>query len=75
MDTVVVTCSADYSGQYSLPVLEQEVEEGVDTVVLTCSADGNPKPDIIWRKQGQQSIFRLDEQLKFRSLPHIFPTN
>ncbi len=48
------------------------MEEGVDTVVLTCSADGNPKPDIVWRKQGQQSIFRLEEQLKFRSLPHIF---
>ncbi len=44
----------------------------MDTVVLTCNADGNPKPDIIWRKQGQQSIFRLEEQLKFRSLPHIF---
>jgi hypothetical protein len=44
----------------------KEVEEGVDSVVLTCSGDGNPKPDIVWRKLGQQSIFRLEDQLKFR---------
>jgi hypothetical protein len=40
----------------------------VDTVLLTCTADGNPKPDIVWRKLGQQSIFRIEEQLKFRSV-------
>ena len=43
----------------------------MDTVLLTCSADGNPKPDIVWRKLGQQSIFRIEEQLKFRSA-HMF---
>ena len=42
-----------------------EVEDGVDTVVLMCIADGNPKPDIVWRKLGQSSIFRIEDQLKF----------
>ena len=42
-----------------------EVEDGVDTVVLTCVADGNPKPDIVWRKLGQSSIFRIEENLRF----------
>ena len=42
-----------------------EVEDGVDVVVLTCVADGNPKPDIVWRKLGQSSIFRIEQHLRF----------
>ena len=42
-----------------------EVEDGVDDVKLTCLADGNPRPDIVWRKLGQSSIFRIEESLRF----------
>ena len=42
-----------------------EVEDGVDNVVLTCVADGNPRPDIVWRKLGQSSIFRIEDNLRF----------
>ena len=42
-----------------------EVEDGLDPFRLRCIADGNPKPDIVWRKLGQTSIFSLGEILKF----------
>ena len=42
-----------------------EVEDGLDPYRLRCLADGNPKPDIVWRKLGQTSIFSLGEFLKF----------
>ena len=42
-----------------------EVEDGMDPFILRCLADGNPKPDIVWRKMGQTSIFQVDEFLRF----------
>ena len=42
----------------------EEVESGVDTVVLQCKADANPPPDIVWRKLGTNSIFRIEEYLR-----------
>ena len=42
-----------------------EVEDGVDSVVVQCRADGNPRPDVVWRKVGESSIFRLGDKLEF----------
>jgi len=44
----------------------KEVEDGVDSVSFSCLADGNPTPDIVWRKLGQSSIFRVEEELSFK---------
>ena len=44
----------------------KEVEDGKDSVKFSCIADGNPKPDIVWRKLGQASIFRVEEELSFK---------
>jgi len=44
----------------------KEVEDGVDSISLSCVADGNPKPDIVWRKLGKSSIFRVEEELSFK---------
>ena len=43
-----------------------EVEAGVDSLTLSCRAHGNPRPDVVWRKLGQNSIFSLGEELSFQ---------
>ena len=35
-----------------------ELEADVDAVRIKCLAEANPKPDVVWRKAGGESIFR-----------------
>ena len=37
---------------------ENEFEADVDNVHIKCMADANPKPDVIWRKAGGESLHR-----------------
>ena len=37
---------------------ENEFEANVDSVHIKCMADANPKPDVIWRKAGGESLHR-----------------
>ena len=48
---------------------QNEVEADVDTVEITCNADGNPKPDVVWRKSGGESIFTVGKTLKVNTEP------
>lgn len=42
-----------------------EFEADVDETRIRCVADANPPPDIVWRKAGGESIFRIGEYLLF----------
>ena len=37
---------------------ENEFEANVDSMHIKCMADANPKPDVIWRKAGGESLHR-----------------
>ncbi|TRY76871.1 hypothetical protein TCAL_03833 [Tigriopus californicus] len=42
-----------------------ELEADQDRVQIRCVADANPKPDVVWRKAGGESIFRVGADLVF----------
>ena len=37
---------------------ENEFEADVENVHIKCMADGNPKPNVVWRKAGGESLYR-----------------
>eukprot|EP00095_Tigriopus_kingsejongensis_P010153 maker-scaffold575_size133042-snap-gene-0.26 protein:Tk10153 transcript:maker-scaffold575_size133042-snap-gene-0.26-mRNA-1 annotation:"hypothetical protein DAPPUDRAFT_54063" len=42
-----------------------DLEADQDQVMIKCIAEANPPPDVVWRKAGEESIFRVGSELVF----------